>query len=359
MAEAGDKVYLGSILTNVHLWGIVSDIDTPSMMSGSFEILGKDGAVTLDALVGPQGVPGENAPIVKMNYDTIDNVYDLPNDLTDSDADVGQAWWIDNQVYLWTGDEYVAKAMGTQGPPGPIPKITPSVELLDPDDDDLHSEIVTSGTDAAPGWLLRLKAPKGPQGDNSRIRESYDYDDTYPPDVGQAIVWNGDQFAPASVGDIFPRLYSVPEAAFSSYTGMTTRHTIGTFQVPPQDFYWTAMVIGHIRAVGVELDSDPLVLGCEVRLGHSTAGTLIGRGFGNSSTWTTIVPHYSTTQATTDAITPENGLGVVVPNHTDESGTIYINLFNDGLTGVYNFSKKNAQLAILVLPVGSIYGYGS
>lgn len=359
MAVAGDKVYIGSILTNVHLWGIVSDLDTPSMMSGSFEVLGNDGAIALDALVGPQGVPGENSPIVKMNYDTIDDVADLPNYLTDSESDVGQAWWIGNQVYMWTGSGFVAKAMGTQGPPGPVPKIHPSVQLLDPDDDDLVSEIVTSGTDAEPGWLLKLKAPKGPKGDNARILEAEDFDNSTPPDVGQAVVWNGEKFAAASVGDIFPRLYSIPEAAFTSYTGMTTRHTIGTFQIPPQDFYWTAMVIGHIRAVGVELDADPLILGCEVRLGHSTAGTLIGRGFGNSSSWTTIVPHYSSPQATYDAITPENGVGVVVPNHTDDSGTLYINLFNDGLTGVYNFSKTNAQLAVLVLPVGSIYGYGS
>lgn len=356
MADPGEDVYLGSILTNVHLWGIVSDIATPSLMSGSFEILGNDGAITLDALVGPQGVPGEAAPIVKMQYDSIDDVGDLPQNLLDIDADIGKAWWIDNIVYVWSGTAYHAKAMGTQGPPGPVPDITPSVQLLDPDDPELVSEIVVSGTAASPGWLLKLKAPKGPQGDNATIRDAVDYDDTYPPEIGEAIVWNGTKFQALQVGDIMPRFFSVPEANFESFTGLATRQQIGAFAVPAQEFDWVPYVVGHIRTIGIELDDDPLVLGCEVRLGHPTAGTLIGRGFGNPSTWTTIVPHFSSPGSPNDAITPDNELAMVPANHTDASGTVYINLFNDGLTGAYAFNKKDAQLSVLVIPVSNAVG---
>ena len=74
------------------------------MMSGSFEILGNDGAITLDALVGPKGNPGQNAPIVDMQWDEIDDPGDLPDNLTDDDTDIGKAWWIGNQVYVWDGN---------------------------------------------------------------------------------------------------------------------------------------------------------------------------------------------------------------------------------------------------------------
>ena len=95
---------MGSVLARIHLWGMVSDLATPSMMGGSFEVLGDDGALVLDALVGPQGIPGENSPIVDMQWSSITDPEDLPTNLTDDELDIGKAWWIGNQVYVWTGD---------------------------------------------------------------------------------------------------------------------------------------------------------------------------------------------------------------------------------------------------------------
>jgi hypothetical protein len=354
MTAPGDAVYLGSILTNCHIWGVVSDLDTPSMMSGSFEILGNDGAITLDALVGPKGNPGVNAPIVDMQWSSITEVEDLPDDLTDDESDIGKAWWIGNQVYVWDGDQYRAYAMGTQGPPGPVPDISPTVELVDPLDDDLASEIIVTGTAANPGWHFKLKAPQGPQGDNATIRDATDYDETTTgaPDIGDTIVWDGTNYSPKPVGTIVPLTFSVPEANFTNFTGIATRQQIASFVIPPQDFDCIPWVHGHIRAVGVEADSDPLILGCEVRLGHATSGTLIARGFGNSSTWTTIVPHYSSPSATSVAVTPDNGVGVLAAGSTGATATIYANLFNDGIAGAYLFNRKDAQLSILLIPVG-------
>jgi len=355
----GADVYLGSILTNVHLWGIISDIDTPSMMGGSFEILGNDGAVTLDALVGPQGIPGENAPIVKMQWNSIEDPEDLPQNLTDDDVDVGKAWWIGNQVYIWDGEQYRIRAMGTQGPPGPVPNISPTVELLDPDDDNLESTIEVSGTAANPGWHFKLKAPRGPKGDNATIRDATDYDDSEPPEIGEAIVWNGSNFQAQPIGNILPKFFSMPEANFSNFTGLATRQTIGSIVIPPMEWDWVPMVQGHLRALGIEADSDPFILGCEVRLGHPTTGTLVARGFGNSSTWTTIIPHFSMPTSPNDAITPDNGMAVVPANSVGAETTLYVNLFNDGITGAYVFNKKNAQLSVLCIPVSGFVAEGS
>lgn len=352
MPIPGQDVYLGSILTNVHLWGIISDLDTPSMMSGSFEILGHDGAITLDALVGPKGNPGVNAPIVDMQWEDFEIPEDLPQNLTDEDIDIGKAWWIGNQVYVWDGVEYHIRAMGTPGPPGPVPNIAPSVELLDPDDNDLESSIEVSGTATNPGWLLKLKAPRGPTGASGPIRDAADYDNSLAPVSGDAIIWNGTKFQALAITNLSPKFFSMPEANFTNFTGLTTRQQIGSLVIPPLEHDWVPYINGHIRAIGVEADSDPLILGCEVRLGHPTTGELVARGFGNSSTWTTIVPHFSMPSAPNDAMTPTNDVAVVQAGATGAATTLYVNLFNDGITGAYIFNKKNAQLSVLCVPVG-------
>ena len=355
MTAPGSTPYLGSVLARLHFWGIVSDLDTPGGVQGTFELADQDGAVTLDALVGPQGPAGENAPIVKMQYQSsIDDPADLPDNLTDDPIDIGKAWWVGNIVYLWDGEHYVQKQMGTQGPPGPLPNITPVVQLLDPDNPALQSEIVVSGTTANPTWLLKLKSPRGPKGDNATIRDATDYDDSTPPAAGQVIAWNGTDYAPADSNLLVPRFYTVPQAAFSNFTGMATRQTIGTFLLPPMPFDYVPIVWGHLRAVGAEIDSDPFIIGSEVRIGDGSAGELVGRGFGNVSTWTTIVPHASMPTAPTDSITPDNGVGVIPAYATGSASTLFINLYNDGLAGVYTFNKNNAQLSVLCLPVSQL-----
>lgn len=351
----GDKVYLGSTLQKTHWWGIVSDIDTPALMTATMELVGEDAAVTMDALVGPQGVPGQDADIVKMQYqDDYDSPSQIPTgSLLNDPADIGKAWWIGNIVYVWSGTGLRQKAMGTQGPPGPYPNIHPSINLLDPDGGS-SSSIVVGGTTADPTWLFNLKAPRGPQGPSTAIRLAPDYDDTNYPEYEQVIAWNGSKYAPMSVGTILPVVYSFPEGSFTSFTGSATRQNIGSFALPPQPFPWTPLVFGHIRAFGVELSTDPLTLGAEVRLGSSTAGTLIGRGFGNISTFANICPHYSTPSSTTDAITPGNGRAVVPANHTGTEGNIYCNLFNDGVLGAYVFNNKDAQITVICVPTGPI-----
>jgi hypothetical protein len=90
-----------------------------------------------------------------------------------------------------------------------------------------------------------------------------------------------------------------------------------------------------------------------VRLANVSSGTLVGRGFGNISTWTTIVPHFSTPSSPHDAISPENATAVVPAYHTGTAGTIYASVHNDGLVGAYNFSATNAQMIVMVVPVSN------
>lgn len=355
MPEPGDTPYLGSILARLHFWGVVSDMDVPGGVTGTFELADQDGAVTMDALVGPTGPAGENAPIVKMQYQSsIDDPEDLPDNLTDDPIDIGKAWWVGNIVYLWDGEQFTQKQMGTQGPPGPLPNITPVVQLLDPDDPELESEIEVSGTAANPTWLLKLKAPRGPQGDNATIRDATDYDDSTPPATGQVIKWNGTDYAPADADSLVPQFFTVPEAAFVNFTGLATRALIGSFQLPPMPFDYVPIINGHFKATGVELDADPFIIGSEIRIGDVSSGELVAMGQGNVTGWSTVVPHASWPGSPTVAITPDNGVGVIPAYTTGNDSKLFISLVNQGLTGFYQFQKTNAQLSVFCLPVSSL-----
>ena len=345
----GDPVYLGSFLANTHWYGVVGDGDTPAMQVATMEAVGQDAVVCLDALKGDTGEKGDPADIVQMQYDLlVTKPSDLPTDLNTT-TDVGKAWWIDNLVYVWTGDHYEAKAMGSPGRPGETPHITVTTELVAPDD---TSTVEQSGTSLNPHLNFKIAAPQGPAGPAAAIQLAEDYDNTLPPENGQVVTWNDtkDKWEPSDFAAKHPRFYSVPEAAFTDFTGMTQRHTILSFTLEPQDYDYVPYVQGHIHAYGVELfDSDPQTIGCEVRIGDPVAGQLVARSHGTIANWTTVTPHFSSPGSPTTAVAPDNGVATVPAG---QEAKIHVNLVNDGLLGAYSFNKTGAQLTILVFPQG-------
>jgi hypothetical protein len=94
-----------------------------------------------------------------------------------------------------------------------------------------------------------------------------------------------------------------------------------------------------------------MIVGAEVRLGHATTGAVVARGYGNVSTYAFLTPQASTAATPNDAITPTNGRAVIPEGSTGAAATLYINAFNDGLAGLYNFEKRGAQISILLIPV--------
>jgi hypothetical protein len=163
----------------------------------------------------------------------------------------------------------------------------------------------------------------------------------------------------------------MPESSFVAYTGISQQAPIGSFVVPPQPFPWTPIVWGHIGGIGGQglagllgliinigenlaggLSASPLSVGCEVLLGNQTTGIQVARGFGNQIGVVNIFPNYSTTTNMGGAITPTNNMAVVPANHTDPAqGTVYINLYNDGVNDFYSFTPGDAQLFIWVCPI--------
>jgi hypothetical protein len=359
--EVNDEVHLGDAITNTSFFGHVTDLDSPNGVVATLEILGDQAVLSMDVLIGPQGIPGKNASPVKMQWqdsDSMDTPSDLPGGATGppalTPAEEGYGYWIGNQVYVWSGNAFYPFMMGTKGLTGLTPDIDPTIEDIPwMEVDRPPSTIEVSGTADNPQWHFKIAAPRGAEGPASAIRLASDYNNTIPPSQLQVPAWHEEdhKFHPESINLRLCKMYTVPEGQFVNFSGLSQRQTICTFAIPPQDYDWVPWVVGHIRASGLEIDTDPLIIGAEVRLGDPQAGQLVARGFGNNSTWTTITPHASTAAFANDAITPEGLIGRVPANHTGNEGTVYVNLYNDGITGVYNFAKNNAQLGILVVPL--------
>lgn len=352
----GDPVYLGSFLANTHWYGVVGDGETPAMQVATMEAVQQDAVIALDALKGDKGDKGDPADIVEMQYDSaITSSSQLP---TASSAngfsrpltldDAGMAWWVGNLVYMWTGDHYVTKQMGSAGIPGETPHITVTAERVAPG---TGSTVEQSGTSLNPVLHFKIDAPAGPAGPAAAITLAEDYDNTLPPEDGQVVTWNAtkDSWEPSDFAAKHPRMYSVPESAFTNFTGVAQRQTVLSYTLEPQDYDYVPHVSGHIKAFGVELDADPLTIGVEVRLGDPTSGQLIGRGFGNIASWSTITPHFSSSGDPTTAAAPDNGVAMVLAG---QPATFNVNLYNDGLLGSYIFNKTGAQLTIVTVPQG-------
>lgn len=361
--QIGDSVYLGTVTGNLHIYGVISDLNTPDQVSGSLEVDGPNMMLSLRALEGPQGPAGSNAPIWDLQQQVFNDSDDLPSNLTDEDEDIGKLYMvrqfdadgnpIGTRAYLWFGTHWEWFIMGYAGPAGPVPIISWTIELLDPDDPDVDNEIVQTGDNFYPSLLLRIKAPRGPVGPSTNIADAPDVDFSTPPEIGDNLTYDGTNWVPLPPALIRPLFYTVPEGAFTAVAlGFGTSVPILSWEIPA-DADWDVVpwIMGHVRILGVELDADPFIIGAEVRLGHPTSGTLLARGFGNISTYVQLNPHASSTGgAAMDAISPGNGRGVVTPAMTGTARTLYVSAFNDGLAGVYNFETRGSQLAVQLNP---------
>jgi hypothetical protein len=360
----GDIVYLKSILANLHIYAVITDPNTPNQFAITAEYYGDDGALTAPAIVGPKGDAGDPMFALRfINDPTVTKPSDLPTDLTNTEADIGKYYILDtldtnNNVigttaYIWYGTQYRQMMMGTQGPPGPYPVITPTCTLIPPNQ---VSYVDVSGTIADPTFAFYLAAPQGPQGlggYDPRLSTTF-------PLQGQSLVYNGKLAAngvdplyePTSLNDLIPMPYSVPESAFISQFGITaTRQTVCTFAVPQQPFTWKPWVEGHMHVYGVEVSSNPLQVGCEVRLGDANTGPVVAFGWGDMFGAINLMPHFSSSSSPSTALTPNNALAKVVANHTGTSGTLYVNIVNTGLAAAFDYNNTDSQLAVTVLPI--------
>jgi hypothetical protein len=363
--NVGDTVPLGTILANLHLMGVATDPSTPNMFGATLEAFGDQGVLTVPVLQGPPGPQGAPQFALRFQNDGLTSPASLPSALTNTSADIGKYWIFETidsngnvtgtSAYIWYGTEYRMLPMGSQGPPGPYPVITPVVDLIDPD---LESFVTVSGPASNPQWLLNLAVPSGPPGPSATLASCPDVNMSSPPITGQVLGFNGNYtlggqpiWQPMFVGDIMPKPYTIPESAFQGFTGISTsRQTVCTYTAEAQQWPWQPFLWGQMEIFGLDVSVNPLLVGAEVRLNDPNSGPLIATGVGNSLGSVTLVPHTSSSSSPSTAMTQSNGYARV---EAGISPKIYINLVNEGLASVFDYNPAGSQAAFVAYPIGT------
>ncbi|ADG96572.1 bacteriophage minor tail subunit [Segniliparus rotundus DSM 44985] len=334
--QPGDKVYMFSADARMDFQGIVLDPDVPLNMAATMQMVGMNGVVTFPVLVGRQGPPGVDRPIIKLIYDPqIDDASKLPQ-LTNTPEDVQKGYVIGSLCHWWDGRQWRGIQLGVPGPSGPVPIISWSVVLLDPDGSE-ESNVKVTGSDAAPGVQLRLKVPKGPKGDSGSIRLASDYDDATPPAVGDLLTWTPEKkWAPRSLGKEDVAYYTVPQSQFKAQSLVVGANVpVGSFTIPKQSFDWKPWVSGCVKITGAELDLDPFSSRIEVRK-DSMDGPLCAVGFGTPTTMTVVSPHFSSPGNKTAAVNANND---AMRCEAGKDAVFHVVIAMDqGIGGVYSYN---------------------
>jgi hypothetical protein len=483
----GDTVPIGTALVNMIIMGIVTDVNNPNMFGSTLQAYQSQALLTVPVLQGIQGNPGQPSFALRFQNSTLTSPSQLPNNLTNAATDLGKYWVFvvfDNNnnaiaatMYVWYGTTIGFRQfpIGTPGPAGPYPLITPHIVLQavgnggGPGGAD--SWISVTGTVSNPVYTYNIAAPTGLTGPTATLDSCPDIDFvTTVPVAGDALIvsprvvpgsptalqvnpsgtggtfaagtyfWvitavlaNGSEtmpsnetataftgstssavltwVAPSGGGAVgfkvyrgtsatnisalvavinsgtivsftdtggvgtpgqppnsgviagrpiwtptttplpVPQLYTLPSSAFTSIAtvgGATI--TVATFAVPPQPWPWKPYVTGQLAIFGLNISLTPFQVGAQVLLGDPSTGVQVARGFGNSLGYTTLIPQASTTASPAQAMTPSNNVGLVSANHVGNQGTLYFNLIQEGMAGVYAFSNANAQGVIMVIP---------
>ena len=356
----GDAVSLYQAMLQATWVGLVGDPDTPPMVGATLEMVDGKAVITTTVLIGPRGFPGKNAPMIDLHWPVPlneDDEIDLPTDWDETKKNHG--FLHGGLVYVWDGvADFHAALPGPRGATGVTPNITFEYETIPmiertPEVIAAGDQVIQGGTPENPFIRIRSLSPQGPQGEMGPVEQLTNYD---PNTAGGGkatgktltVLPSGD-WGPSDSSARYPQFGTIPEAAFSNYTGLSQRAPILSYTLPVVDFDYVLRVGGHFKAFGVELDTDPLTIGCEVRLNDPLSGQLIGRGKGTIIGWTQVGPHFSEPSAPTVAAAPDNGVGLVPAG---ETATIHVALVNDGLIGAYIFNKADAQLDYLMIPQG-------
>jgi hypothetical protein len=362
MTIAVEPIYIGGQAVFVKFYTYQRNPGEPTRIEGTFTLMAGEGTLTLDALVGPRGLPGVPAPIMRPQYDSpITDVDDLPDPDTLDDSDNGRGWYIDGMWYVWQNGEYHTVQGSIPGPPGITPDISVTAELVDKGSPPVFGpiDVEESGTTAAPNFNIKVPAVPGPEGPAGAIEAAADYDDFgEPSDIGDFLVKkSATKWGPGTPNLIAPTMYTIPEADFIAHNGSEGRFLIASRSVPAQDVDYYPDVLGHVRLKKTNLSTAQLEV--EVRIGDGT-GTgetdpLCGlapydpsTAFVDQIAIANIFTHFSDDGNPLRSVSPDTSVGRVLAG---QAKTFYVFVHKVGGSGGYEFTTPTAHLRIFLCPV--------
>lgn len=355
-----EPIYIGSRYVNIKFYAMPRNPGDPQMIAGTLTLMPDEAALTLDALMGPQGPRGLPAPFWRPEWaSTITNPLDLPDELAEGDA--GRAWYIAGFWHIWDGDNWQVILGAIPGPPGPTPNLAMTAEQVPISGGTPYGEIVVQegGTDENPTYHLLIPGIPGPQGDNSRISESLDFSGE--PLDGQTILWNEttERWEPGDASQQSVLYITIPEGSFGpAGTFSGSRTVIAAPTITGQDIAFYPKVGGHVRwkrsgffnSAQVEVEVRYLPMGST---DAPETGALIGKALYDPSTLDAetiahIRDHWSDVSDPSRAVSPESAVGRISKNQGID---IYVILHRKGGSGSYTYATADSQLSIELLPV--------
>lgn len=363
MTVPAEPLLIGGHSVYVKFFAMPRQADDPKRVEGTFTLVGSEGVLTLDALVGPQGNPGEPSPIIRPEWGSpVETVDDLPDVDVLDESDDGRAWYIAGSWHVYShndGDYHVIQG-SIPGPVGATPDVSISAEIIEPEDPNVYGpiEVTETGTSVSPNFHFKIPGIPGPEGPSAAIETASDYNDDVSAEPGDFLVFGeDDKWHPGKPTIALPRKYTIPESSFINVNGGSTRSLIATLNLPAMDFDWYPDVLGHVK-ISRPLFSSAAVQ-VEVRIGITGASTgenepLCGLA-PNDPTWAlldsavvaTITPHFSSSAEPGRALSVDSEEGRA---YAGDPMTIYVYLRNTSGIGGFSFNKTGAQLRVDVVP---------
>ena len=278
MTVPAEPILIGNRSVFLKFYAMPRNAGDPRRIEGTFTLVGQDGVLTLDALVGPKGDPGVPSPIIRPEWGSPVKVFaDLPNISTLDASDDGRAWYLSDgtwAVYAHRQGQYEIVQGSIPGPVGATPDISVTAEAI-PALGSVYGpiDVTETGTSTNPNFHIKIPAVPGPEGPASAIERASDYDLATPSSPGDFLVkLPNDKWGPGQPTYFVPRKYSIPHNQFIDHNGGEARFLIASLVIPAQPHDWYPDVCGHMRLKRGLLSSAQCEV--EVRIGPTgTSGT--------------------------------------------------------------------------------------
>lgn len=359
-------IFIGGQGVYCKFFALARNPGDPSRIEGTFTLIGGEGVLTLDALVGPQGDPGAPSPIIRPQFDSpITDPADLPDETTLDDSDNGRAWYIGGKWYVWFEGNYAVIEGSIQGPPGITPDISVTAEVVELSDNDVPGaygpiEVDESGTTTAPNFNIKIPGIPGPPGPSAAIATAADFDDSGF-EVGKFVAATSalpNRYGLVSPSIIYPKLWTIPEANWIAHTGSEGRFLIASLDIPAQDYDCYPDVAGHVQIQKGALST----VQCEIEVRYGVTGNSTGEteplcGLGpydpgafllDAITIAHILPHFSDASDPLRSISPDTSVARILNGNAT---TFYVFVHKLGGAGTYQFTDPTAQLRLMLFPV--------
>lgn len=304
---------------------------------------------------GERGEKGDPASPIQWRFMITDRSQ-LPTDLTQYDQGAAFPDTVSKSLFVWDGSDYfeIPDFIGMRGERGATPEIVIG-EVTMGGEARVSVNQSASTDDRVVLDMSFPQGPRGPQGEvgppgeSAELVNAPDYDNNEPPQVGDAITWNGTHWSPRTVmSPIGPWVMGpqnfTPHDVGTIESGGVSERLLGTLTIPALPFDYHPVCLGgqmyFETAAGIRYDVD-------VRLGDASTGPRIGSGrgylFQRMGDPTIVMPFVN------GAVTPETP-NMTVPANT--STQIYIVARKvDGWVGGWKFSTGGSSLSFLAMPV--------